>query len=54
MDENAIVPSPRKRKGSNPSAYKGNVIKEARKSGGSYINYKGNEVAPKHPGFTCR
>lgn len=54
MEENPIIPSPRKRKLSDPSSYKVNIIKEARRSGKPYINYKGHEVPPKHPGFTCR
>lgn len=49
-----IIPSPRKRKQSNPCEYKQNKIKQARIMGLSYINNKGNEVPPKHPEFSCR
>lgn len=51
--DGVTIPSPRKRKVSNPSEYKSKKIKLARLIGGAYVNHKGNEVAPKRPGFTC-
>lgn len=44
---------PRKKK-ANPEDYKRSKIKKARTSGSEYVNYKGNLVASKSVGQSCR
>ena len=52
-DNSEVNNTPKKRKITDPSAYKRNIIKKAILKGEQYVNHKGNEVPAKKPLFSC-